>query len=153
MSTRALVVLSLACGAESLVVGSSGALTAGRIMPSLRMESRWSDPILDESIPDPVYDAKSPYKGRVPYGFSEFAEKLNGRAAMIGFTVLYLQEAIAGQGVLQQYGFSYDEGAIVDGVSGTGVSPLIAVGIASIAFVISTLAGASLLDPNKEEKK
>ena len=71
---------------------------------ALRMESRWSDPILDESIPDPVYDSDEPYKGRVPYGFSTTAEKLNGRAAMTGFTVLFLQEFIAGKGVLETYG-------------------------------------------------
>ena len=62
---------------------------------------RWNDPILDESKPDPVWDEKSPYKGRVPYGFSDSAEKLNGRAAMMGFAILFLQELITGKGVLE----------------------------------------------------
>lgn len=68
------------------------------------MSKRWNEPILDESLPDPVYDDQTPYKGRVPYGFSRTAEVLNGRAAMLGFTVLYLQESIVGKGVLEQYG-------------------------------------------------
>ena len=62
---------------------------------AVQLNERWSDDILDESKPDPVWDSPSPYKGRVPYGFSNFAEKLNGRAAMMGFTILFLQEAIA----------------------------------------------------------
>jgi hypothetical protein len=66
------------------------------------MNQRWKEPILDESLPDPVFDAPSPYKGRVPYGFSEAAEKFNGRAAMMGFTILFLQELIVGKGVLEQ---------------------------------------------------
>ena len=40
----------------------------------------WQDePIFDESIPDPVFDRDSGYKGRVPFGFSNEAELLNGR--------------------------------------------------------------------------
>jgi len=77
------------------------------------MNQRWKEPILDESLPDPVFDAPSPYKGRVPYGFSEAAEKFNGRAAMMGFTILFLQELIVGKGVLEQYGLPYDAGAIL----------------------------------------
>ena len=73
-------------------------------MALLQLNARWDDPILDESIPDPVYDLDEPYKGRVPYGFSSTAERINGRAAMTGFTILFLQELIAGKGVLEQYG-------------------------------------------------
>ena len=85
----------------------------GRSSPLQLSEQRWTDPILDESLPDPVFDGKSPYKGRVPYGFSNFAETLNGRVAMMAFVVLFLQEAIVGQGVLSQYGLPYDEGAVL----------------------------------------
>ena len=63
--------------------------------------------------PDPVFEEDPGYKGRVPYGFSNNAEVINGRVAMMGFTVAYLQEAIVGKGVLEQYGLPYDEGAIL----------------------------------------
>jgi len=144
MLVRTLAVLSLATGATSFAMGL-GAIKPNTVpSPTLRMESRWTDRILDESIPDPVFDEPSPYKGRVPYGFSDYAEKLNGRASMIGFTVLYLQEAIVGKGVLAQYGLPYDAGAIVEEQAGTGVPPLAGVAIASIMFVICTIAGKSL---------
>ena len=53
------------------------------------------------------------------YGFSNQAELLNGRAAMMGFTVAYFQELFVGKGVLEQYGLPYDEGAVLmDGGSG-----------------------------------
>eukprot|EP00808_Paulinella_micropora_P024957 g4044.t1 len=39
------------------------------------------------------------------FGFVEFAEKLNGRAAMLGFTVGLIVEAVTGQSVIQQLGF------------------------------------------------
>ena len=77
------------------------------------MNARWKDPILNDDSPDPVFDADIGYKGRSAFGFNDFAEKINGRAAMMGFTVLYLQEAIVGKGVLEQYGFPYDEGAVL----------------------------------------
>merc|ERR1719263_2521656 len=59
---------------------------------------RWSDPILDDSKPDPVYDDETPYLGRSFTGFVSFAETLNGRAAMMGFTILFLQELVLGKG-------------------------------------------------------
>ena len=77
------------------------------------MASRWPDPILNEDLPDPVWDEKSPYTGRAPYGFSNFAEVINGRAAMMGFVILFLQELITGKGVLELYGLPYDAGAVL----------------------------------------
>ena len=59
---------------------------------------RYDDPILDSSLPDPVYDTESGYKGKVSYGFSTEAEKINGRFAMMGFTICFLQEAVFGKG-------------------------------------------------------
>ncbi|KAL1514826.1 hypothetical protein AB1Y20_003911 [Prymnesium parvum] len=98
---------------------------------------RWKDPILDESLPDPVYDDETPYLGRAPYGFSKTAERLNGRAAMVGFTVLYLQELIVGKGVLEQYGLPYDVGAqLQDGA--TGVPSLV-----GLALAVGLTAGGS----------
>jgi hypothetical protein len=74
------------------------------------MADRWQDaPIFDESGPDPIFDDKQGYLGKVPYGFSNNAEIINGRAAMMGFSVAYVQEAITGKGVLEQYGLPYDE--------------------------------------------
>ena len=75
--------------------------------------NRYDDPILDESLPDPVYDVESGYLGKSPFGFSTNAEDLNGRAAMTGFTLCFLQEAITGKGVLELYGLPYDSGAVV----------------------------------------
>ncbi|MBE9009210.1 hypothetical protein IQ250_03205 [Pseudanabaenaceae cyanobacterium LEGE 13415] len=34
------------------------------------------------------------------FGFNEYAEKLNGRLAMIGFVSALILEAVSGQGVL-----------------------------------------------------
>merc|ERR1711939_700194 len=70
--------------------------------------------ILESEGPDPAFEVDSEYIGRVPWGFSRNAETVNGRFAMMGFTVAYLQEAIVGKGVLEQYGLPYDEGAILD---------------------------------------
>ncbi len=39
------------------------------------------------------------------FGFTEYAELLNGRLAMIGFTLLLITEVVAGKGFLQIIGF------------------------------------------------
>jgi hypothetical protein len=39
------------------------------------------------------------------FGFGNFAERLNGRAAMIGFVALLLVEYLTGQGVMAWLGF------------------------------------------------
>lgn len=38
------------------------------------------------------------------FGFNEYAERLNGRAAMIGFILIVIIEVITGQGVLSWLG-------------------------------------------------
>lgn len=38
------------------------------------------------------------------FGFNSYAERLNGRAAMIGFVLTLLIEALTGQGVLSWLG-------------------------------------------------
>lgn len=38
------------------------------------------------------------------FGFNDYAEKLNGRAAMIGFTLTLLIEYLTGKGVLAWLG-------------------------------------------------
>lgn len=38
------------------------------------------------------------------FGFSEYAERLNGRAAMIGFALTLIIEYVTGQGVLEWLG-------------------------------------------------
>jgi len=65
---------------------------------------KWSEPILDESLPDPVFDDTYEYKGVSKIGFTTFAEVLNSRASMMGFTIAFLQEAITGKGVFEFYG-------------------------------------------------
>ncbi|MBD2242988.1 hypothetical protein H6G96_20320 [Nostoc sp. FACHB-892] len=38
------------------------------------------------------------------FGFNEYAERLNGRAAMIGFALLLVIESVTNQGVLSWLG-------------------------------------------------
>lgn len=40
----------------------------------------------------------------VPQGFTPFSEQLNGRAAMMGFVLAVVTEAITGQGIVGQVG-------------------------------------------------
>jgi len=78
-------------------------------------ENRFTDKILDDSIPDPVYDemgGDGGYLGKSNIGFSQGAETLNGRAAMTGFTICFVQEIVMGKGVLEAYGLPYDVGAV-----------------------------------------
>eukprot|EP00308_Calcidiscus_leptoporus_P026948 CAMPEP_0119367896 /NCGR_PEP_ID=MMETSP1334-20130426/14623_1 /TAXON_ID=127549 /ORGANISM="Calcidiscus leptoporus, Strain RCC1130" /LENGTH=122 /DNA_ID=CAMNT_0007384415 /DNA_START=40 /DNA_END=408 /DNA_ORIENTATION=+ len=76
---------------------------------------RWQDPIFNDALPDPVFDDDYSYKGASKTGFVSFAEAMNGRAAMMGFTICFLQELIVGKGVLEQYGLPYDAGAVLSG--------------------------------------
>ena len=103
------------------------------------MSERWDDPILDDSIPDPVFATETPYKGRVPWGFSNNAEIINGRVAMMGFTVAYLQEAVTGKGVLTLYGLPYDEGAVLGG-GGGGIPNFILGPVGLVVAIVLTIA-------------
>jgi hypothetical protein len=38
------------------------------------------------------------------FGFSDYAERLNGRAAMVGFLLVLAIEAVTGQGILAWLG-------------------------------------------------
>jgi hypothetical protein len=38
------------------------------------------------------------------FGFNDYAERLNGRAAMVGFVLLLIIEAFTGQGILAWLG-------------------------------------------------
>jgi hypothetical protein len=40
------------------------------------------------------------------FGFNEYAERLNGRAAMIGFAILLAVEYVTGQGLLDWLGLN-----------------------------------------------
>lgn len=53
------------------------------------------------SQPQPV---TTPRLEEPKFGFNEYAERLNGRAAMIGFMLMMLIEYITGQGVLAWLG-------------------------------------------------
>ena len=59
---------------------------------------RFSDPILDPKVTDPVYDQDGGYLGKSKFGFNQFAETINGRVAMSGFTICFLQELVTGRG-------------------------------------------------------
>merc|ERR1712087_232730 len=85
-----------------------------RVAPAVANE-RWPDPIFNDALPDPVFDDEYTYKGASKLGFVSFAEAMNGRAAMVGFTICFLQELIFGKGVLEQYGLPYDPGAVLSG--------------------------------------
>jgi len=109
------------------------------------MADRWQDaPIFDESGPDPIFDDKQGYLGKVPYGFSNNAEIINGRAAMMGFSVAYVQEAITGKGVLEQYGLPYDEGAVVEASGGNIFAAAIGL-VFAVALVTGLTYGGSIL--------
>ena len=111
------------------------------------------DPILDESVPDPVFTEETPYKGRVSYGFSRAAERINGQAAMMGFTVCYLQEAIVGKGVLEQYGFPFDEGAVLEKSAGfvlPGVIGLVFAVVLTIGLSVAGVKAEKALNPDSE---
>ena len=95
----------------------------------------------DEATPDRVFDMKTGYKGRVPWGFSNEAEIINGRFAMMGFTIAYLQEAIGGKGVLEQYGFGYDEGAVL---MPTPPGAFVLPGVIALFFALILTTGFSL---------
>jgi hypothetical protein len=132
-SVAALAILGFGVGRRS---------SRGRRSAAVQLNARYDDPILDESIPDPIFDGESPYKGRVSYGFSRTAETLNGRAAMMGFVVVFLQEFFAGRGVLQQYGLPYDEGAVLPVTEGFTLPPVVALVLAVIVTTAATYGGA-----------
>lgn len=116
------------------------ATTAPRMLAADEKDETETPAILDKSVADPVFDSESPYLGRVPYGFSNEAETVNGRAAMMGFAVAYLQEALVGKGLLEQYGLPYDEGAILTRDSGLD-GPVFAV--FGLVFAIGLTTGLS----------
>ncbi|CAN8070179.1 unnamed protein product [Agarophyton chilense] len=45
---------------------------------------------------------------KVPQGFTAFSETLNGRAAMMGFTLAIVTELITGKGILGQVGSIFE---------------------------------------------
>jgi hypothetical protein len=46
----------------------------------------------------------TPIINRPKSGFNDYAERLNGRAAMVGFVVVVLIELVTGQGILALLG-------------------------------------------------
>jgi len=46
----------------------------------------------------------TPNLQRPKTGFNEYAERLNGRAAMVGFVIIVLIELVTGQGILTWLG-------------------------------------------------
>lgn len=45
---------------------------------------------------------------KIPQGFTTFSEQLNGRAAMMGFAIALLTEAITGKGIIAQVTSIFD---------------------------------------------
>lgn len=52
----------------------------------------------------PIQPTVTPKLEEPKFGFNEYAERLNGRAAMIGFVLTLLIEYITGQGLLSWLG-------------------------------------------------
>ncbi len=48
----------------------------------------------------------TPQFAQPKYGFHRYAEKLNGRAAMVGFVAIVLVEYLTGRGVLSWIGLT-----------------------------------------------
>ena len=115
MSMQRLVIAMLAAPCAALRLAPMAPRSATRAGVVSMAESRFSEKILDESIPDPVYEddgGDGGYLGKSSFGFSSNAESMNGRAAMTGFTICFLQEIVMGRGVLEAYGLPYDVGAV-----------------------------------------
>lgn len=51
---------------------------------------------------------KVPEDEKIPQGFTAFSEQLNGRAAMVGFFLAVVTEAITGKGIIGQVGSLFD---------------------------------------------
>ena len=47
-------------------------------------------------------NGENPNLPKIPQGFTDFSEMLNGRAAMLGFTLALVTELITGRGMLGQ---------------------------------------------------
>ncbi|MCG9893405.1 MAG: chlorophyll a/b-binding protein [Thermosynechococcaceae cyanobacterium MS004] len=61
---------------------------------------------MTQSAPKPVSQPTQLPRDSTPkYGFNDYVERLNGRAAMIGFVAAVVIEAITGKGVLTWLGF------------------------------------------------
>ena len=48
--------------------------------------------------------SRVPHLSEPKYGFNDYVERLNGRAAMIGFVLAIVVELVTGQGVLTWLG-------------------------------------------------
>mmetsp|Transcript_126844 Transcript_126844/g.224774 ORF Transcript_126844/g.224774 Transcript_126844/m.224774 type:complete len:158 (-) Transcript_126844:83-556(-) len=84
------------------------------LMDAIPPEKRWPDePLFDPLKPDPVFDLPEPDYKNPGIGIVPGAEKLNGRLAMIGFTIAFIQESIFNKGLLEFYGLPYDPGAVI----------------------------------------
>ncbi len=54
----------------------------------------------------PVQPTTTPKLAEPKFGFNEYAERLNGRAAMIGFVLALVIEYVTGEGLLAWWGLS-----------------------------------------------
>jgi len=85
MASLARVLLLLLAGeASALRHFASGVTSANAVQhlavsraASVQMvDNPWNEPILDESLPDPVFDDDYQYKGYSRFGFVEYAEEI-----------------------------------------------------------------------------
>lgn len=54
--------------------------------------------------PTPIQPTTTPKLEEPKFGFNEYAERLNGRAAMIGFALALAIEYVTGKGILSWLG-------------------------------------------------
>lgn len=53
-----------------------------------------------------IQPTQTPNLAEPKFGFNDYAERLNGRAAMIGFLLMLVIEYITGKGLLEWLGLS-----------------------------------------------
>eukprot|EP00798_Chlamydomonas_sp_ICE-L_P024894 gene24894-10560_t len=78
-----------------------------RTSVAVRAATEYPKPVLPKGVTVP---SAEPSAGAPMFGFVHFAEKMNSRAAMIGFFSLLALEAITGKGLLELMGTQVGSG-------------------------------------------
>eukprot|EP00197_Chlamydomonas_leiostraca_P006447 CAMPEP_0202868168 /NCGR_PEP_ID=MMETSP1391-20130828/10339_1 /ASSEMBLY_ACC=CAM_ASM_000867 /TAXON_ID=1034604 /ORGANISM="Chlamydomonas leiostraca, Strain SAG 11-49" /LENGTH=110 /DNA_ID=CAMNT_0049548291 /DNA_START=30 /DNA_END=362 /DNA_ORIENTATION=+ len=100
------------------VASASGCSALVKSARSTRYASRPSVPRsrvvrVQAAVKPPQGVSLPPQEPQAPppmFGFVDWAEKINGRAAMLGFFALLLVEAVSGKGLLEVFGLTIGQG-------------------------------------------
>ena len=98
MQRLVLAMLAAPCAAMRLAPMAPRLVTRAGVVSMA--ENRFSEKILDNSLPDPVYDemgGDGGYLGKSNVGFSQGAETWNGRFAMMGLLAAFVTELVSGK--------------------------------------------------------